>query len=152
MIGMKKARKSSRSLRRIQNGSARAFNSLWKAVSSLNVGPVRRLTAVPRRVLGPLTVLFKSGKKAVEDEDGKSSAETPPTRDELAIPSVSELIFSWSEIRSHRGRPYQDSLRQEDGDALSSQSEARNQHRSDSQKSGGVFCSVYDCNRWFGDF
>ncbi|GLJ35879.1 hypothetical protein SUGI_0720100 [Cryptomeria japonica] len=100
-----------------------ALKEGWKAVSSLNIGPVRRLTALPRRlfklkavkflmklpvrlisILGnlpilrafkePLTILFGSSATEKDEKDGdegSSSVETPPTRDELTIPSVSDL-------------------------------------------------------------
>ncbi|GLJ35888.1 hypothetical protein SUGI_0720200 [Cryptomeria japonica] len=111
-----------------------ALNSAWTAVSSLNVGPVRSLTALlkrlfkgrivkfavrlPMRLLsclgnlkilrvfkGPLTLLFGSDKEEKEkDEEGDekgeeaggggSSFETPPTRDELKVPSVADLYLA----------------------------------------------------------
>ncbi|GLJ35896.1 hypothetical protein SUGI_0720300 [Cryptomeria japonica] len=104
------------------------LNSARTVVSSLNVGPIRRLTALPHRLFkgrivqfvvklpmhllsslgnlpilrpfkGPLTLLLGSdkaekdgeGEGKGEGEGGGSSLEIPPTRDELAVPSVSDL-------------------------------------------------------------
>ncbi|KAH9305869.1 hypothetical protein KI387_010273, partial [Taxus chinensis] len=92
-----------------------AFKSAWKA---LNIDPVKRFTALSRRLFiqflmklpmrllstlgnlpilrafkGPLTLLFGlSAADKDEEKDGSgSSVETPPTRDELDIPSIADL-------------------------------------------------------------
>lgn len=94
----------------------RAFDLLWKAVSSLNVGPLRFLTKLTHRlmklplrllsILGNLPVvsvlkkplaLLLNTDAAKTKEEGKGEAEEssvkiiPPSRDELAIPSVADL-------------------------------------------------------------
>ncbi|GLJ35894.1 hypothetical protein SUGI_0720280 [Cryptomeria japonica] len=119
------------SVRQVPDTSSvrQVLNSAWKAVSSLNVGPVRRLTALPQRVFkgrivqvlvklpmrllsslgnlpilralkGPLTLIFGAVKEELDEEGdgkgegGRSSIEIPPTRDELKVPSVADLISS----------------------------------------------------------
>jgi hypothetical protein len=81
-----------------------AFSALlWKALSSLNVRPLRLFTELRQRSLNlkPFTVLvkkdtIKSEKKRSEEEGEGKGEESfvkiiPPTRDELAIPSVADL-------------------------------------------------------------
>ncbi|GLJ35834.1 hypothetical protein SUGI_0719420 [Cryptomeria japonica] len=89
----------------------RALKALWKALSSLEISLDQLVSALPEGVLkgkpvqlvtqmsthlvsafGTLSIKRKEEKDEEKDEErGYSSAETPPTRDELAIPSVSNL-------------------------------------------------------------
>ncbi|GLJ35830.1 hypothetical protein SUGI_0719380 [Cryptomeria japonica] len=88
----------------------RALKALWKALSSLEISLDQLVSALPEGVLKGKTVqlvtqmsthlvsafetLSTKRKDEIDeekDERGYSSAETPPTRDELAIPSVSNL-------------------------------------------------------------
>ncbi|GLJ35827.1 hypothetical protein SUGI_0719320 [Cryptomeria japonica] len=89
----------------------RALKALWKALSSLEISLDQLVSALPEGVLKGKTVqlvtqmsthlvsafetLSIKRKDEIDEEKdeerGYSSAETPPTRDELAIPSVSNL-------------------------------------------------------------
>ncbi|GLJ35904.1 hypothetical protein SUGI_0720390 [Cryptomeria japonica] len=95
---------------------AQEHSSLWKAFSSLDIGPIREfrkrvlrqrviqfLIKLPLRLLSvlgklpvlrlfkePLTSLFGSN-EAEKEGERSSSVETPPTRDELAVPCVADL-------------------------------------------------------------
>ncbi|GLJ35883.1 hypothetical protein SUGI_0720150 [Cryptomeria japonica] len=62
----------------------KALNAVWAAISKLNVGPIRRLTALPQQE-------EKDEEGKGEGEEGGSSVEIPPTRDELKVPSVADL-------------------------------------------------------------
>ncbi|GLJ35826.1 hypothetical protein SUGI_0719310 [Cryptomeria japonica] len=101
----------------------RALKALWKALSSLKIGFVQLVSALPDRVLQGRPAQFVtqlstnlvsafetlSIKRKVETDDekdeesGYSSAETPPTRDELAVPSVSELYSAGVKFRPTEG-------------------------------------------------
>ncbi|GLJ35860.1 hypothetical protein SUGI_0719760 [Cryptomeria japonica] len=89
----------------------RALKALWKALSSLEISLDQLVSALPEGVLkgkpvqlvtqmsthlvsafGTLSIKRKEEKDEEKDEEREYSyAETPPTRDELAIPSVSNL-------------------------------------------------------------
>ncbi|GLJ35886.1 hypothetical protein SUGI_0720180 [Cryptomeria japonica] len=99
-----------------QKSLAQEYSCLWKALTSLDIGPIREfrkrvlkhrvvqfLMKLPLRLLsvlgklpvlrlfkGPLTFLFGSN-ETEKEEEGSSSVETPPTRDELDVPSVADL-------------------------------------------------------------
>ncbi|GLJ35838.1 hypothetical protein SUGI_0719480 [Cryptomeria japonica] len=88
-----------------------ALKALWKALSSLRISVVQLVSALSERVLKgkpvqlvtqlstnlvsafeTLSIKRKDEKEEEEDEEsGYSSVETPPTRDELEIPSASDL-------------------------------------------------------------
>lgn len=77
------------------------FTLLWTALSSLNCRPIRVLKELQRRVLNLpvltefkrlLSLRVKSEKEEGAGEGKESSVKIiPPTRDELAIPSVADL-------------------------------------------------------------
>ncbi|GLJ35876.1 hypothetical protein SUGI_0720040 [Cryptomeria japonica] len=89
----------------------RALKAIWKALSSIQIGLVELVSALSERVLKerPVQLVTQLSKNLVsafetlsikrrdetddekDEETGFPSAETPPTRDELAIPSVSDL-------------------------------------------------------------
>ncbi|GLJ35900.1 hypothetical protein SUGI_0720340 [Cryptomeria japonica] len=99
-----------------RKSAAQEYSYLWKAFSSLDIGPIREfrkrvlrqrviqfLIKLPLRLLSvlsklpvlrlfkePLTSLFRSN-EAEKEGEGSSSVETPPTRDELAVPCVADL-------------------------------------------------------------
>ncbi|GLJ35877.1 hypothetical protein SUGI_0720060 [Cryptomeria japonica] len=100
-----------------------ALQALWKALSSIQIGVVELVSELSERVLNERTVqlvtaLSKNLVSVLEtlsikrrdetdeekdEERGFSSAETPPTRDELAIPSVSELYSAGVKILPTEG-------------------------------------------------
>ncbi|GLJ35825.1 hypothetical protein SUGI_0719290 [Cryptomeria japonica] len=85
----------------------RALKALWKAVAFLKVRLAKLHSALPQLLLKRIPVQLPTRLASTiqnlsnqrkdekheekEEERGSSSAETPPTRDELAIPSVSDL-------------------------------------------------------------
>ncbi|GLJ35873.1 hypothetical protein SUGI_0719980 [Cryptomeria japonica] len=89
----------------------RALKAIWKVLSSIQIGLVQIVSALSERLLKAkpvqlvtqlsthlvsafqtLSIKRKDDSDEEKDEDrGYSTVETPPTRDELAIPSVSEL-------------------------------------------------------------
>ncbi|GLJ35853.1 hypothetical protein SUGI_0719670 [Cryptomeria japonica] len=101
----------------------RALKALCKALSSLKVGFVQLVSALPDRVLEGRPAQFvtqlstnlvsafeslsiKRRNETDEDKDeesGFSSAETPPTRDELAVPCVSDLYSAGVKFRPTEG-------------------------------------------------
>ncbi|GLJ35871.1 hypothetical protein SUGI_0719960 [Cryptomeria japonica] len=88
-----------------------ALKALWKALSSLRISLVQLVSALSERVIKgrPVQLVTQLSRNLVsifqtlsfkrkdekdeetDEERGYSSAETPPTRNELAIPSVSDL-------------------------------------------------------------
>ncbi|GLJ35835.1 hypothetical protein SUGI_0719440 [Cryptomeria japonica] len=108
---------------RDSNYLMRALKASWKALSSLKVGFVKLVSALPDRVLEGRPAQFvtqlstnlvsafeslsiKRRNETDEDKDeesGFSSAETPPTRDELAVPCVSDLYSAGVKFRPTEG-------------------------------------------------
>ncbi|XP_057837127.2 putative UPF0481 protein At3g02645 [Cryptomeria japonica] len=99
-----------------RKSAAQEYSCLWKAFSLLDIGPIREfrkrvlrqtviqfLIELPLRLLSvlgklpvlrlfkePITSLFGS-KEAEKEGEGSVSVETPPTRDELAVPCVADF-------------------------------------------------------------
>ncbi|GLJ31264.1 hypothetical protein SUGI_0627040 [Cryptomeria japonica] len=86
----------------------RALKALWKAVSFSKVWLAKLLSGLPKLLLKRMPIQLpthlpstiqnfsnqckdEKHEEKEEEERGSTSAETPPTRDELAIPSVSYL-------------------------------------------------------------
>ncbi|GLJ35869.1 hypothetical protein SUGI_0719920 [Cryptomeria japonica] len=101
----------------------RALKPLWKALSSLKISLVQVFSALSERVFSGRPVQLATqlstnlvsafetlSIKRIDEKDGKtdgdrgySSVETPPTRDELEIPSVSELYSAGVTLRPTEG-------------------------------------------------
>ncbi|GLJ35878.1 hypothetical protein SUGI_0720080 [Cryptomeria japonica] len=105
------------------NYATRALKALWKALSSLNIDPAKFISALPQPLLKGRPVEFvaqlsrrlvstfeslsikrKDEREEEKDEErGSSSVEIPPTRDELAIPSVSDLYSAGVKFLPNEG-------------------------------------------------
>ncbi|XP_057837102.1 putative UPF0481 protein At3g02645 [Cryptomeria japonica] len=98
----------------------RALKALWKALSSLKTSLVQVFSALSERVFSgrPVqlvtqlstnlvsafeTLSIKCKDVETDEERAYSSVETPPTRDELEIPSVSELYSAGVTLRPTEG-------------------------------------------------
>ncbi|GLJ35844.1 hypothetical protein SUGI_0719560 [Cryptomeria japonica] len=98
----------------------RALKALWKALSSLKTSLVQVFSALSERVFSgrPVqlatqlstnlvsafeTLSIKCKDVETDEEKAYSSVETPPTRDELEIPSVSELYSAGVTLRPTEG-------------------------------------------------